>query len=244
MVRLGPEAPSLPPVSPLRGKRRALPVAGAAPKRRQSLQTKDEDSVEQSDKQTWAERFAARLRTHWVRLSADEALDEGHRLYALLSQEMSAETAADVIAAQWGEAVVRPAGSLGADAREAPPAPRGPAGLVIVEDDQTLCDVLRMALEGEGYAVWAATNAIEGLALIARNQPDALLTDLNMHGMDGAELVRVARDYSERPMTVVMMTGAVAQKDVQRARSAGADHLLLKPLEIDALVKVLPAARR
>ena len=111
------------------------------------------------------------------------------------------------------------------------------AHILVVDDHDLLRDGFRFLLESEGYQVTTAAGGQQALDLIARERPDAVLTDLKMPGMDGWELRR--RLLVECPtLPVIAMT---SDPDLIRdARIRLMNGSLLKPFHIDDLLHLLP----
>jgi CheY-like chemotaxis protein len=110
--------------------------------------------------------------------------------------------------------------------------------LLVVDDEESVLEVLAEHLEHEGFGVITAANGTEALALLgAGTTVDALVTDLSMPGMDGLELIRAAQE--RRPgLPAVLLTG-YAGEDSTLALSGvvtGAFSLLRKPVRIHDLV--------
>ncbi len=111
-------------------------------------------------------------------------------------------------------------------------------GIFVVDDDESIREVLTMHLSDEGYRVGAECSGERALAALAREDWDLLITDLRMPGMDGLEVLRRARE--KRPdVEVVVLTGFATIQDGIEAMREGAYDFLLKPVrldQIDALV--------
>jgi response regulator RpfG family c-di-GMP phosphodiesterase len=131
--------------------------------------------------------------------------------------------------------------------------------ILLVDDEPALRELLRVTFEGAHVSVVEAESGEDALAEIARELPDAIVLDLRMAGMDGADLCRrLRRDELTCRLPIVVLTGG-DESDIQRARRAGADEVVRKPfspLELLALIERLtgiesrmptgprPAARR
>jgi len=110
------------------------------------------------------------------------------------------------------------------------------ATLLIVEDSPVQTELLRRALEGAGYAVIAAKNGAEGLALAKARRPAAVVSDINMPVMDGYAMCRALRcEPSLQAMPVILLTMLSDPEDVIHGLNAGADAYLTKPYNIAAL---------
>ena len=78
--------------------------------------------------------------------------------------------------------------------------------ILVVDDDHAIRDALALLLEDEGYAVLAAPDGLAALAVVARDSPDLVITDLYMPGLDGVGLM--ARLRSERPDLPIVVVSA------------------------------------
>lgn len=116
--------------------------------------------------------------------------------------------------------------------------------LLIVDDERDLVEPIARHLRASGrFEVDAAYDGEEGLAAARRAPPDVALVDLAMPGMDGWELCRRLRsEPSTRGVRIVIMTAWLSEGLHGRAREAGAESVLLKPFENDALDAALGAA--
>ena len=146
------------------------------------------------------------------------------------------------------EFIVRlPLASGTASRPEAPsPAIRLPARRVLVVDDnRDAADMLAALLNELGATVRAVHAGDAALAALASFDPDVVLLDIGMPGMDGYEVARSIRAHPRHRDTVLIaLTGWGQEQDLQRSRAAGFDHHLIKPPKIDQLRELLLAAPR
>jgi type IV pilus assembly protein PilB len=144
----------------------------------------------------------------------------------------------------------------GDDAADAPPveaAPGEPESLLrgrvlIVEDSPTISSVVRYFLELEGFEVLAATDGVAGLEMAIREHPDVIVSDVNMPGMGGVEMVKALRsDPRTAHVRIMMLTSESSVESETEGLAAGADDYILKPVEprrLAARVKALRARTR
>ncbi len=114
------------------------------------------------------------------------------------------------------------------------------ASIMLVDDHPLLRKGLRqlLTLSGEMEVVAEASNGKDAIKLASELDPDLILLDLNMQGMDGLETLRHLRDEGVTSR-IVMLTVSDADEDVLSAISAGADGYLLKDMEPeDMLVQI------
>ena len=106
------------------------------------------------------------------------------------------------------------------------------ARLLIVDDELILTKALSRYLNSEGYETVAANNGAEAIELLKGERFDVMLTDLNMPGMDGLELIKTAQTLSPH-MATIIMTGFGSIGSAVEAMKAGAFHYVTKPFELD-----------
>ena len=104
------------------------------------------------------------------------------------------------------------------------------AVLLIVDDDDDVRAVLHMVLTRGGFTVLTAADGRQALQLAQRHRPDAVLTDLDMPGMDGLGLCRALRsDPRLRTVPVAILSGSLLPGD-PRVRGLALCERLLKPM--------------
>jgi PAS domain S-box-containing protein len=135
------------------------------------------------------------------------------------------------------------------DEAAASPAPAAPANpgqsyrVLIVEDDADALESLRLQMELWGNEVTTAGSADEALAVAAAAQPQIVLCDIGLPGMDGLKLVRALREQlGDARVVFAAVTGYAGGDDQERALAAGFDSFLVKPLEPESLTRLLRAA--
>ncbi|MBV8302109.1 MAG: response regulator [Candidatus Dormibacteraeota bacterium] len=112
--------------------------------------------------------------------------------------------------------------------------------ILLVDDDPRLVNIVAMYLNIEGYEVDTAQNGAEGLEAIERHVPDLVILDVMMPGMDGLEACkRIRNDPRTHTLPVLMFTALSGEDDVERARLAGANHLITKPFNLVGLGAVV-----
>ena len=114
--------------------------------------------------------------------------------------------------------------------------------ILIVDDNPANLKLARVLLRGEGYEVRTAADAEEAIALLASFEPRLILMDLQLPGMDGLELTRrLKADPARRQVVVVALTAYAMKGDEDRARAAGCDGYISKPIDTEALPRVVAA---
>ena len=117
------------------------------------------------------------------------------------------------------------------------------ARVLVVDDDKTLQLLLRLELSGEGFAVVAASDGTEALAMVAEEPPDVVILDYLMPDMNGIEVLQRLRQMPQAIRTpVILLTGHDLGASERDALEHGADHYMKKPFEVDTLVARVRAA--
>jgi len=114
------------------------------------------------------------------------------------------------------------------------------AKILVIEDEKELNKVLQAYLVRNGYQALGALNGDEGLSLWQKEDPDLVLLDLNLPGMDGLEVARAIRKVRETP--IIMVTARVDEIDRLIGLELGADDYITKPYsprEVVARVKAV-----
>jgi DNA-binding response OmpR family regulator len=112
--------------------------------------------------------------------------------------------------------------------------------ILAVEDDERIRSAVKLALEDEGWTVDEAESGEEAIEKFTRSNPDVVLIDIMLPGIDGFELCRTLRRTSDVP--VVMVTARNDTHDVVAGLEAGADDYLTKPFapkELSARIRAL-----
>lgn len=120
-----------------------------------------------------------------------------------------------------------------------------PKRILVVDDNPANLRLASEMMECEGYLVDRAMNAESALEAIASNRPDMVLMDLALPGMDGLELTRQLRaGESTRRIPVVALTAFAMKRDEDRAREAGCDAYIVKPIDTRKLPTLLAGLLR
>jgi CheY-like chemotaxis protein len=114
--------------------------------------------------------------------------------------------------------------------------------LLVVEDNDDLCGLLREMLTAWGYDVEVATNASSGLAKAAVRPPAIALVDIGLPDRDGCDVARALRRSLPPTLRLIAMSGYGQRQDGARALAAGFDEYLVKPLNIARLRRLLGEA--
>lgn len=120
--------------------------------------------------------------------------------------------------------------------------PDQPTSILIVDDEPSLVAVLQPVLSAAGYDVTVAVDGESALSAAASSQPDLILLDLGLPDIDGKEVLRQIRVWSDVPIIVVSARHQEAEKIA--ALDQGADDYVNKPFEIGELMARARAAVR
>jgi two-component system, chemotaxis family, CheB/CheR fusion protein len=118
---------------------------------------------------------------------------------------------------------------------------RRTGGILVVEDDPAVCDLLELFLKDEGYRAATAPDGIAALELLAREtfRPDVILADYNLpNGMNGLQLAAKLRDKLQRDVPVVILTGDVSIATLRDVASQDCTQLN-KPVKLKELTQVI-----
>jgi len=115
--------------------------------------------------------------------------------------------------------------------------------ILIIEDDQAILKILQRGLAYEGYTVDTATEGRSGLMLARDHQPDLVVLDWMLPGMDGLEICHRMRT-ANGSVPILMLTAKDAVQDRIQGLDAGADDYMVKPFNLDELLARVRALLR
>lgn len=145
----------------------------------------------------------------------------------------------------------QPAVAARATSREAATSTDSIATVLIIEDDQFLRDLLTTKLEKERFQVLTAIDGPGGYERLVKEQPDVVLLDIILPGLDGFEILKRVRSNANMQLAttpIILLSNLGQEADVEKGRSLGADDYLIKSnFTIDEIIekirKVLAAKR-
>jgi CheY-like chemotaxis protein len=114
-----------------------------------------------------------------------------------------------------------------------------PRRVLVVDDDESIRELVEMALSSEGHHVTTASNGAAALEAIAISPPDVILLDMKMPVMDGWAFARAYRAAPGHHAPIVVVTAA--RDAASRAAEVAADGHLPKPFDLDQLFRVVEA---
>ncbi len=114
--------------------------------------------------------------------------------------------------------------------------------VLIVDDEKTVRRFLKATLHSQGYQIFEATNGNEALEASVSSHPDAIILDLGLPDMDGADVIRKIRKRSKIP--IIILSVRDDESDKIEALDAGADDYLTKPFNAGEMLARLRAVTR
>ena len=113
---------------------------------------------------------------------------------------------------------------------------------LVVEDDQGISSFLKTVLKSAGYDVLFAETGKSALGMISSHCPDCILLDLGLPDMDGSEIIRSVRSWTQTPIIVISARGT--ENDKAGALDMGADDYLTKPFgTVELLARIRTGLR-
>ena len=114
--------------------------------------------------------------------------------------------------------------------------------ILVVDDEASIRRFLRVTLTSQGYTVFEAPSGREALGRVTEDKPDIVILDLGLPDIDGIEVTRLLREWTQMPIIILSVRGA--ELDKIAALDAGADDYLTKPFGVGELLARLRAALR
>ncbi len=117
-----------------------------------------------------------------------------------------------------------------------------PIHILVIDDEPQILRALKTILTAKQFHVSAATYGKEGLAIAAAEQPDLIILDMSLPDVDGIEVCKELREWTQTP--VIILSVRDSEKDKVAALDAGADDYLTKPFGIEELLARVRVALR
>lgn len=114
--------------------------------------------------------------------------------------------------------------------------------VLVVDDETPIRKYLRAALGAQGFTVYEASNGEEALSAVLAHRPDIIILDLGLPDIDGIEVTRRLREWSQTP--IIILSVREAESDKIAALDAGADDYLTKPFGTGELMARMRVAMR
>jgi len=114
--------------------------------------------------------------------------------------------------------------------------------VLVVDDERAIRRYLHAALNAHGYIIYEAVNGQEALSAAAAERPDLIILDLGLPDIDGVEVTRQIREWSQLP--IIILSVREQERDKVAALDAGADDYLTKPFSTGELMARIRVALR
>jgi len=114
--------------------------------------------------------------------------------------------------------------------------------VLLVDDDEEIIASMKIALESRGYHVLTANDGNAGLAVVERDRPDLMITDMMMPKRSGflvLEKLRTSDDTNKNVMKVIMVTGNEGNRHKEYAQQLGVDDYIRKPFAMERLIEAV-----
>jgi DNA-binding response OmpR family regulator len=111
--------------------------------------------------------------------------------------------------------------------------------VLLVEDSEMISGALKMLLEAGGFDVTLATNADEALAWPGPDRADVMLLDIGLPDGDGLTVIRRLDERGLKPAVTYALTGHADEATRARCLEAGCDDVLIKPVPVQALLRIV-----
>ena len=115
--------------------------------------------------------------------------------------------------------------------------------ILVIDDDNAVCVFLEKVLGEESYEVLTALSVEKGLEAVSSKQPDIILIDKNMQGMNGIDGLAKIRDI-DKNVVVIVMTGYGSMESARHAMELGAFDYITKPFDLDSIMAIVKNSLR
>lgn len=114
--------------------------------------------------------------------------------------------------------------------------------ILVVDDDSNICELLRLYLEKEGYAVKIVNDGVSAVNAFKQENPDLMILDIMLPKLDGWQVCREIRKFSDKP--IIMLTAKGETFDKVLGLELGADDYMTKPFDTKEMVARIKAVLR
>ena len=109
-----------------------------------------------------------------------------------------------------------------------------PARILVIDDEDSMCNFLEIMLAKEGYQVDAANSGQEGISLLKENNYDLVLADLNMPEMSGIDVLRELKTFKHEQDLIVMTAYASVDSAIEAMKQGAVDYIT-KQFKVDEI---------
>ena len=113
-----------------------------------------------------------------------------------------------------------------------------PGSILVIDDDESIRQLLKLHLSAAGYEVHVASDAISAGYMVLRSPPDLIITDVNMPHMDGFEFIATLKADKTVPNIPVIFLTSMEEGD-HRGKALGAVGYITKPVRADRLLQLV-----
>lgn len=114
--------------------------------------------------------------------------------------------------------------------------------ILVIEDDAAIRNLIKTTLETRDYKYLSASNGLDGILCATSQNPDIILLDLGLPDMDGNEIIKKIRSYSNTP--IIVISARSEDEDKVKALDNGADDYLTKPFSVNELLARIRSTSR
>ena len=114
--------------------------------------------------------------------------------------------------------------------------------ILIVDDDANICELLRLYLEKDGFSTEVVNNGLDAVTTFTETNPDLVLLDIMLPGLDGWQICREIRKTSQTPIIMLTAKGEIFDKVL--GLELGADDYIVKPFEPKEVIARIKAVLR
>lgn len=112
--------------------------------------------------------------------------------------------------------------------------------VLLIEDNASFRNMLKISLENQGFDVIAAKDGLEGLNVVRKENPDLVITDIMLPGLDGHKVCRMIKfDKNFNHIPVIVLTSRDLDEDENIAKRCGADAFVIKSTHTPVLLDVI-----
>lgn len=110
--------------------------------------------------------------------------------------------------------------------------------LLMVDDEEKICDLVKTILNKMGFNVYTAVNEEAAMAAVKKERPQLVLLDIRMGAESGLDILPKIKEF-DKNIKVIMLTALEDEDNIRQAKSLGADDYMVKPLTADYLKNVI-----
>ena len=111
--------------------------------------------------------------------------------------------------------------------------------ILVIEDQPDSREMLEIVLQQQGYKVITAEDGLAGLSQAKKEKPDAIITNVNMPNLDGAEMIKQIRQIPELQQVPIVVLSAVTTNDPKALINVGATVVTSKPVELKVFLETV-----